>query len=205
MTESGADALRVEFPCIILAGGGSTRFGSPKGLAHFRGLPLIEHVLTNMKRQTNGPVLINANNPSDYEAYGEMIEDPAEFRDCGPLAGILAAMIWARNAGFDQVATVPVDAPRLPNVLLQKLQTGSPPTFASTPARSHYVTGLWPVSLQPGLQAFLRSERRSVRSWLQSCSATVCTFDEANSDLAFANINTREDLERLQTDPDIDE
>jgi len=189
--------ILVDVPCVILAGGNSMRFGSPKGLAELRGKPIVVHVLENITKQTSGPVMINANQPKLYEDFGNVIEDPAEFRLLGPLAGILSAILWAEDANYEKVATVPIDSPMLPGTLLQKLMEFSGPTFAATAERDHYLTGLWSVRQKIDLQEFLFKENYKAKDWVSSCSATPCLFDDGNAELHFSNINSRDDLQRL--------
>jgi len=198
VTERIAGIGAVNFPCMVLAGGASSRFGSPKGMAQLQNKPLLEHVLMNMKKQTDAPVLINANQNSPYEKLGNVITDAPGHRDLGPLSGILTAIIWAEAAGFDCVATVPLDAPILPFCLLSRLQKTTPPTYAATSESEHYAIGLWPVSLRSNLQTFLANQNRRVRDWVEACSAAPCLFDEDGSDVEFTNVNTPADLEKLE-------
>lgn len=188
---------KVDFPCVVLAGGKSVRFGSPKGLVDFNGRPLISHVITNMSEQTSAPVVINADPKGPYSAFGETIFEPEEFREMGPLAGILSSLIWAQSEGFEHVATVPLDVPLLPSELLDELQKLAP-SFALTSSRRHYVIGLWPISLMDDLTSFLRSGGRSAKDWVRDCSAKPCLFDKSSSEQAFSNLNTPQDLARLQ-------
>jgi len=197
VTKDGEQGL-LDIPCVILAGGTSERFGSPKGLAKLQGSPLVEYILLSLKKQTSAQIRINASQDSPYNAYGRLIEDPPEFRSIGPLAGIMSALLWARQQGYDRVVTVPIDSPLLPSSLLRKFQDRSPPTFAATGDGEHYVTGLWPVSLCEELRVFLQSGQRSVRGWIEMCAAKPCLFDCPNNAIEFTNINTLADLEALE-------
>lgn len=46
-------AQREAIVAVVLAAGASSRFGSPKGLAPFRGTTLIEHVLTELRAESS--------------------------------------------------------------------------------------------------------------------------------------------------------
>jgi molybdopterin-guanine dinucleotide biosynthesis protein A len=189
---------KVDFPCVVLAGGKSRRFGSPKGLVDYNKRPLISHVISNMTEQTQAPVRINTSPASPYAKFGETIIEPPEYQDLGPVVGILSSLIWARQAGYDRVATVPLDTPLLPSSLLSKLKTCAAPTFAATPDRLHYIIGLWPVVLINELRKFLNDGRRSAKDWVEACTATPCLFEVSADDLSFINVNTPEDLASLQ-------
>jgi molybdopterin-guanine dinucleotide biosynthesis protein A len=75
---------------VILAGGKSSRFGSNKALALHQGTVLIQSI----SRRLDGlfpETLLITNTPEDYGFLGwPMAAD--QYRDCGPLAGIHAAL-----------------------------------------------------------------------------------------------------------------
>ena len=75
---------------VVLAGGKSSRFGSNKALALHQGTALIETIarrLTGLFPET----LLITNTPEAYNFLGwPMAGD--QYRDCGPLAGIHAAL-----------------------------------------------------------------------------------------------------------------
>ncbi|NQY15553.1 MAG: NTP transferase domain-containing protein, partial [Henriciella sp.] len=76
-----------DIPCVILAGGGSRRFGSPKGLADFNGAPLISRIVEMISRQSSAPIAINANETRHYEAMAlPILSDDADKAGIGPLA-----------------------------------------------------------------------------------------------------------------------
>lgn len=87
MTSSSAAA--------ILAGGKASRLGgNAKGLLEIAGKPIIEHelgVLCGLFTE----IFIVANDPEPYQAFGLPIVADS-WRNCGPLAGLEAALSYAR-------------------------------------------------------------------------------------------------------------
>ncbi|MEM8920660.1 MAG: NTP transferase domain-containing protein, partial [Pseudomonadota bacterium] len=79
-------------PCVILAGGGSRRFGTPKGLALLNGRPLIARVQDRLKAQTDGPIAVNTGSPNIYVDAIDLIVEDQLTGGLGPLAGVHAAM-----------------------------------------------------------------------------------------------------------------
>ncbi len=75
---------------VILAGGGSTRFGSNKALAEINGIPIIKQVADILNTLFDECLLIT-NTPATYE-FLEWQTTPDIFTGCGPLAGIHAAL-----------------------------------------------------------------------------------------------------------------
>ena len=102
----------------ILAGGAGTRVaGRDKGLLPLAGRPLIAHVRARLDGQV-GKIVICANrNAPEYARFGEVVAD-AEPGFRGPLAGIAAAL---ERCATDWLLTVPVDGPRLPLDLADRL------------------------------------------------------------------------------------
>ncbi len=124
-------------------------------------------------------------------------DDAADF--AGPLAGILAALVWARGAQPETAAvlTVPADTPFLPRDLAARLAAAGAPAMAASGGRIHPVVGLWPLALEPGLRKALREEGlRKVEEWTARLGPAVVDFASVPRD-PFFNVNTPEDLARL--------
>lgn len=184
-------------PVVIIAGGQSLRFGSPKGLIEFNGVRLIDWVIESLKHQTSAPLVINSALDGPYRGLGsELLPDPIEGQ-LGPLVGLLAAMIWAQNEDFDHVLTAPIDTPFLPSNLVRKLVEEGAPAIGSSNNIQHSLCGLWPVELQYDLRAFLDGGGRAAWRWAQQCEARTVAFenDQKGRD-PFFNVNTKEDLDR---------
>lgn len=191
------DTLRAPFPAVILAGGQGQRMGHvDKGLMPLGEMPLMAHVIARAAPQCTG-LAISAN--SDAEGYGafglEILPDPIKGFP-GPLAGILAAMIWAEGRGDQAVFTLPNDTPFLPQDLFARL-SGDPlhPTMAQTENHMHPACALWPVALRASLEEALQKGVRKLRGFAAEHGGTTVHFsDEA----AFFNVNTPQDLEQAE-------
>lgn len=180
-------------PAVILAGGLSRRMGGgDKALLPLAGRPVLARVIERLGPR---PVAINANgDPARFEGFGlPLLPDPVAGHP-GPLAGILAAMIWARARGAAQVLTVACDLPFLPTDLAERLGTG--PAIAHSGGRDHPTAGLWPVTLAEGLRAQLDGGGRRVMDWVATTGARRVAFD-GDPD-PFLNLNTPEDLLRAE-------
>ena len=165
----------------ILAGGGSTRFGSDKALALLDGRPLVGHVRDRLGPQVAAMVvcgrpLAGLAGLDDWPAPG-----------LGPLGGLAAALRHAAAHGFDAVLSVPCDAPRLPADLAARLGGGGARYVEGAP-----VIGLWPAALAPRLATFLQTDlRRSMRGWAADAGARAIDLGP------IANVNRPDDLAAL--------
>jgi molybdopterin-guanine dinucleotide biosynthesis protein A len=142
-------------------------------------------------------VALNANGePSRFAEFGLPVLPDSIPDQPGPLAGVLAAMIWAEA---DYVATVPGDAPFLPPDLLVRLAeartaAGAEIALARSGGRSHPVAALWPSRLRPALQRAISEEGlRRMADWVARHQAVEVDFPVEPVD-PFFNINRPEDL-----------
>jgi len=167
----------------VLAGGGSTRFGSDKALAELDGQTLLaravdalsgwcEHVVVIGRETAPAPTLPDWPRP-----------------EMGPLAGIAAALRLAADEGYQAVLTCGVDSAGLPGDLLQRLSP-APGYLESQP-----VIGLWPAGACAELERILKSdERHSMRHFADAIGARP-----VKTDAKPANINTPADLKAAET------
>ncbi|MEH6696584.1 MAG: molybdenum cofactor guanylyltransferase [Hyphomonas sp.] len=188
-----ADENRPDIACVILAGGASRRFGSPKGLALLEGVPLVDHVSNALKSQVNGPVILNAPEAGPYGVAGYTCIADRLTGEIGPLAGIHAALLWAQDEGYAFVLTAPVDTPFLPVDLVGRLRDTGAPAVAQSLGRIHGVCGLWPTTATGSLEAYIGSGQRKVEAWVLSIGATPVNFAAQGGKDPFFNINTRGD------------
>jgi len=166
----------------VIAGGRSRRFGSDKALALLHGRPLIEHAAEALAGQADTVVICGR----EHAPYPTLEDQPAA--DIGPLGGLNAALHHAAAGGFAGVLATGCDMPVFPAELAAALIGDEPAIVAG-----QYLMGYWPASLARALEAHLREGTdRSVRGWL----AVARPREVAGP--ALPNINTPEDLERLE-------
>ncbi|PZU07242.1 molybdenum cofactor guanylyltransferase [Sphingomonas sp.] len=162
----------------ILAGGQSRRFGSDKAEALLDGRRLIDWARDGLQGHVERIVICGrADGIPDRPHAG-----------LGPLGGINAALHHARVIGLNTVITVPCDAPALPDGIIARLCASSMQAhLAALP-----VVGRWDVGWADLLDQHLEGPERSIRGW--ACRIGSMGLEGGSG---IANINTREDLERM--------
>jgi molybdopterin-guanine dinucleotide biosynthesis protein A len=181
-------------PAVIVAGGAARRMGGgDKCLLPLGPMTVLDHILGRIAPQA-GPLMINSNSPPDkFLRFGLPVRPDSVDGLPGPLAGILSAMLWAREFDAAYVVTVPGDTPFLPDDLVAKLAASAPDGGVAVAAcgdKIHPVMGLWPIALAGHLRADLENGARRVHSWLATTNFVSVPFDDAD---AFCNLNTVED------------
>lgn len=192
-------STRADITGVVLAGGRGRRMGGEdKGLLPFRGKPLVCHALAILSAVA-GDVLINANrNLGAYADLGYQVVPDLNGHFEGPLAGLLSAM---RAAKTPYVLTVPCDAPLLDARLLARLvavmtHEDAAIAVAHDGERLHPVVMLVKTPLAGDLEAYLAGGQRQVEAWIRRHPWT--RVDCSDCPEALANINTREELARLE-------
>jgi molybdopterin-guanine dinucleotide biosynthesis protein A len=184
---------------LVLAGGRSSRFGAEKALAEFGGRSLFDRALAVLAPDC-AQLAISAGEASGIAQIAlargvERLADPPDAPR-GPLAGVLAGLIWAKAGGAALLATAPCDTPFLPPDLVVRLVEGlaesHPAAVASAPDGLHPLCGLWRTHLVEPLAAALADGRHPpVREMLRRLGGQSVDFPDA---AAFFNVNTRADL-----------
>lgn len=192
---------------VLLAGGLSRRMGGgDKGLLELAGKPMMAHALDRLRPQV-ADVIVNANgDPNRFAQFDlPVVADVTEGAQ-GPLAGVLAGLLWAREnrPQLSHIVTASSDAPFLPEDLVACLRNaaiadGAPIALAASGGHNHPVIGLWPVALADDLNAALQGGIRKVVQWTAQHGFVTVDFPfltlNGHQVDPFFNANTPEELD----------
>ena len=194
---------------LILAGGRGSRMGGvDKGLQNHQGMSLAMHALLRLGGQV-GSLMINANrNLGAYESMGVPVWPDTLADYAGPLAGFLTGL---EHCETPYLVTVPCDSPNFPDDLVQRLaQALSAEDAEIAMAASYEMQGdesrlqvqpvfcLMKSELIESLVRFTQSGQRKIDKWTALHRCVLVPFDDGQ---AFANANTLEELQQLQSGP----
>ncbi|MCW5747593.1 MAG: molybdenum cofactor guanylyltransferase [Alphaproteobacteria bacterium] len=196
----------------VLAGGEGRRLGPgiEKPFRRLHGKPLIEHTLERLRPQVAAIVVSAHGDAARFARLGvpvvtDTIGPDPDGRRPGPLAGVLAAMTWARqhHPFSPWLLTVPVDVPFLPLDLTVYLagHMHVPEAEILTVryrGRVHHAIAVWSTELLPALRHAVHEEgTRGIERFAAAHETAVFDWPRRRGD-PFLNINTPADWMRAE-------
>ncbi len=191
------------FTGMILAGGGSTRFGAPKAEVHWQGRSLLAHVVDCLRGCCREVVAVARTDQSTQGwPVDRIVCDDLSLPE-GPLRGIIAGLAACRTA---QAMVVACDTPCLQTALLTQLQRGldadTDAYVAEWDGRPQPLVGTYQRDARDVLAAALAGGEVSPRRALLRLRVKLLGESECRRldplGLSFFNLNTPEDLARLE-------
>jgi len=187
---------------VILAGGRSVRFGSAKGLAVWRGRPLVDHVLERLPRDRAATVLVIRREQDDGTWPGvPIVHDDPGLGD-GPLRGLVGGLAacrtqWAWVVACDQ----PLVSGDLLSGLLDAATLDDRALIPEWDGRLQPLTGLYAVAAGSLLAACASVRSLSVITALNRIGFRVFAEEECRRydryGAGFLNINRPAHLAQL--------
>lgn len=187
-------------PCLILAGGQSSRMGENKALLPFGKGRLIDHVAERIRAACE-PLLLSTNSPlPGLDGIARIADDLPGYQ--GPLAGIATGLAHVRSLhpGKTHMLTIAADTPFFPVDLGARLvesitEPGEIAVAADSDGRWHPVFSLWPLSVEEDLRAYLADpDNRRLQAFIRRHPHRVVTFpliETAEGAIdPFFNVNT---------------
>lgn len=156
-------ADRVAATGILLVGGASERFGSPKALAVFRGESLAERGWRTL-RDVCAEVLAVGKADDESELPFELVDDGTDER--APVFGVIAGL---RAAAYESCVFLPVDCPLVTPALLRELLE------ASAVPQTGPLPGVYTQAMLAELESRVAVGERSLRG----VNLTVLEVDES--------------------------
>ena len=166
---------------ILLVGGASRRFGSPKALAELAGETLAARAWRVLGETCDERIAVGKEADALPLPF-PLLDDGTEIR--APISGLVAGL---RAASNDVCVALPVDCPRIDAASLHALadacrDAAVPPTGP--------LPGAYRRSVLPVLERMLATGRLALRDALDELDAAVVAIDPA----LLANVNRPEDL-----------
>ena len=176
-------ADRARLTGILLVGGASKRFGSPKALARIDGRTLAEIGWATLA--FCGERIAVGKAADGLALPFPVLDDESDVR--APIAGVVAGL---RAAANEACVVLPVDTPRVTPAVLVDLAAA--PAEVAIP-QTGPLPGAYRRGALPALEAALAAGRLSLRDALLGLDRLVVEIDPA----LLVNVNTPDELARI--------
>ena len=173
---------------MLLVGGASTRFGSPKAVAELDGETLADRGWQVLGELCDERIAVGKAADALPLAF-PVLDDGSEVR--APLAGLVAAL---EAATHDVCVVLPVDCPLVTAELLGKLVDACANDFDVAVPQTGPLPGVYRRRALPVFEDALAAERLSLRDALKELHVDVVDCDPE----LLANVNTPDELQRLR-------
>ena len=166
---------------IVLAGGRSSRMGTPKAALEWHGSTLLRRTVGIISRVTDGPaVVIRAPGQSlpALPAQAEVVDDPRE--GLGPLQGVaagLAAVAGRAEIAFVSSTDLPFLHPAFVRRVLRAVRDGADVGLPLARGHPQPLAAAYRTTLAPAAQRLVAAERLRLTCLLTGC--LVARLDEA--------------------------
>jgi molybdopterin-guanine dinucleotide biosynthesis protein A len=194
------------FAGIVLAGGRSSRMGSPKAALDWHGQPLLERVVGVLRRAGADPVVVVRAPGQDLPPLGdrvEVVEDAHEGR--GPLEGIAAglrAVAGRAETAYVSSTDVPLLHPAFVQRVVAGLVEGVDVVVPEADGRMHPLAAAYRTGLLPLVEELLAGDRLRP-SFLFDAARTRFVGDADLPGLdSLLNLNRPEDYDEARARPE---
>lgn len=175
-----------DLPCILFAGGKSSRMGQDKSLLPFGGYPTLAQYQYERLTKLFTDVHVSAKNRDKFNFGPNVVEDPLSC-DFAPTAGFVAAFEAIHS---ERIFVLSVDSPFVDANVIQTLITADAPHYdaviSKTPSGTHPMIGIYHVSLLSELQRMLKQGDHRLGKLLASANTQYVEFSDEES---FLNLN----------------
>jgi molybdenum cofactor guanylyltransferase len=169
---------------VLLVGGASTRFGSPKALAQFDGETLADRAWRLLGDACEERIAVGKLEDGLALSF-DLLDDGTAVR--APIVGVVAGL---RAARYDLAVVIPVDLPMLTAAALHELAAACR-DVAMPP--SGPLPGAYRRTALPELERALADERLALRAAIRDLDVAIVDLDAA----LLLNVNTPDDVQRL--------
>jgi molybdopterin-guanine dinucleotide biosynthesis protein A len=184
---------------VLIAGGASRRFGSPKALAAVGAVPMVQRACSAL-RAAAGEVVVIARDAEPFARMGLRVRGD-RVPGAGPLAGIHAALMWAREEGRTGALCLACDMPFVPAPLLSRIlavaaESGAFAVVPESGGRAGYepLCAFYAAEAMEAAADLLHSGERRAASLATRLGATRIPIDEVRAfgdpSVLFHNVNT---------------
>ena len=200
---------------VVLAGGRSSRMGTPKAALEWHGSTLLRRTVGILARATGGPVVVVRAKGQELPALPgnvQLIDDPRE--GLGPVQGIaagLAAVAGRAEVAFVSSTDMPFLHPAFVRRVLRAVQEGADVGLPVARGYPQPLAAAYKTSLAPLAESLVQAERLRPAFLFEQCAVTRLDEAALRDDPVLAaldpaldsvvNVNERDDYTQARARP----
>jgi len=174
-------------PCILFAGGKSSRMGEDKALLPFASFSTLAEYQYSRLSKIFTTVYISCKDASIFPFEANFIEDNKEQELYAPTAGFMAAFQAIEDEKFFVLS---VDSPFVHEKIIQQLINADKETFDATIAKTDEgiqpLCGIYHKTLQKPVSKMIEEDNHRLGYLLKSVKTNYCYFPDSSP---FLNMN----------------
>ncbi|MGN7296882.1 molybdenum cofactor guanylyltransferase [Fredinandcohnia aciditolerans] len=192
---------------VLLAGGESRRFGSPKAFAQFQNKSFYEYAIDALKDNVDKLYIVShpvLEEQFRNEASISIIQDLPEFQGNGPLAGIFTVM---QKTNSDWYVILPCDTPFVTDNLVKQLITftNDQSIDAIVPIineRQQPLIAVYHARVAKKIEQLLKDKKLKMTQLLGTCNVKFVNDQDLQlQGMEFENINNKAEYEKINRKP----
>jgi len=184
----------IETPCVIFAGGKSSRMGSNKALLPFAGFDTLTEYQHNRVSKIFKNVYISCRDKNLFNFSANFIEDSNSDTIAAPTFGFIAAF---ESLQHSEIFVLSVDAPFIDASIIQKLlkedSSSNDATIAQTPQGNQPLCGIYHRSLLPQFYTMQESKQHRLGQLLKNSKTKFIHFEDEEK---FLNLNNPQEYQK---------
>jgi molybdenum cofactor guanylyltransferase len=185
----------IPLPCVILAGGKSSRMGSDKALLPFGGFATLTQYQIHRLSPFFQSLHVSTKNKEKFDFQASFIEDISTYKESSPLVALLSILEKFETP----VCVLSVDTPFVDaevfETLFSHLDGTHDAIIASSPTCSHQLCAIYAPTLKSKITERLGRNEHKIRTLLAEVKTKYIDF---TSDTPFLNLNLPEEYTKAK-------
>lgn len=178
----------LNIPCVLFAGGKSSRMGEDKALLPFANYTTLTEFQYSRLSKIFSHVYISCKDKNKFDFQAACIEDIQTDGVYAPTVGFISAFEQLKCKSFFAIS---VDAPFIDEVIIQRLFQNDKPsndaTIAKTQRGVQPLCGIYHISLLPRFKQMQKNDNHKLGRLLKDSKSSFIYFE---NDEKFLNLNT---------------
>jgi len=187
----------LDIPCILFAGGKSSRMGEDKALLPFGGFSTLTEFQLEKLQKIFKTVYISCKNKNKFKFQARFIEDLDSQDTYAPTAGFIASFTTLK---CEKIFVISVDTPFISaseiHILIENDNKNLDASIATLKNKIQPMCGVYHISLLQGFQSMMETHNHKLGFLLQNANTSFVNFEDETT---FLNLNSPDEYKKALT------